>query len=517
MDRRRFSQSFAFFNLMCVAFLAAHAELMLPSVIGDHMVLQRGMDAPIWGKADPGEEVAVSICDETSKTTADKVGKWMVKIAVPVVDEPVELVISAGEETETIQDVLVGEVWICSGQSNMEWRVKNSNNAEAEIAAADHPDIRLFVVSHKTSDTPLDDCEGAWVRCSPETIADFSAVAYYFGLELYETLDVPIGLIKTAWGGTPAEAWTALPELESEPVCAPVLKRWDEIIANYPQAKAQYDKTVARWREQVRLAKAAGNKPPRKPSPPTGPDHPHRPASLYNGMLAPLIPYGIRGAIWYQGESNASRAYQYRTLFPLMITNWREAWGQGDFPFYFVQLANYRERKPQPGESDWAELREAQSMALELPNTGMAVAIDIGEADNIHPKNKQDVGKRLALHALALDYGEDVVYSGPVYESMHRKGDKIVLRFKHAAGGLEAVGGERLEGFAIAGADRKFVWADAEIDGDKVVVSSDKVEDPVAVRYGWADNPECNLYNAAGLPASPFRTDEWPGVTAGAR
>jgi sialate O-acetylesterase len=339
-------------------------------------------------------------------------------------------------------------------------------------------------------------------------------VAYFFGRYLHKELNVPVGLIHTSWGGTPAEAWTRREVLEANPDCAPILKRYDDAVAKYPQAMKEYEQKLAEWKEAAQKAKAESTNPPRRPGEPFGPGHPHSPAGLYNAMIAPLIPYGIAGAIWYQGESNAGRAYQYRTLFPDMIKNWRNDWGVGKFPFLFVQLANFMKTKPEPDESAWAELREAQTMTLALPNTGMAVIIDIGDADDIHPKNKQDVGKRLALWALANTYGKKLVYSGPIYKSMKVDGNSIVLSFDHVGGGLVAKGGEELEGFAIAGSDKKFVWADARINGDTVIVSSDKVSEPVAVRYAWADNPVCNLYNKEELPASPFRTDEWPGVTA---
>jgi sialate O-acetylesterase len=304
--------------------------------------------------------------------------------------------------------------------------------------------------------------------------------------------------------------------LEENPAFEPILKRYQDALAAYPQAMIKYKEDLAKWSEAARKARGAGTPVPPRPGEPLGSTHPWAPAGLYNAMVAPLVPYGIRGAIWYQGESNAGRAYQYRELFPTMIRSWWNNWGQGEFPFLFVQLANFKDAKPEPGDSDWAELREAQTMTLSLPNTGMAVITDIGDAKDIHPKNKQDVGKRLALWALARTYGKDVIYSGPLYKSMEVKGNKIVLHFDHVDGGLVAqgeAGNPTLKGFSIAGPDRKFVWAQARIEGDTVVVSSDKVAEPLAVRYAWADNPPCSLYNQAGLPAAPFRTDSWPGVT----
>jgi sialate O-acetylesterase len=493
---------------------ATSADIKLPAVIGDNMVLQQGQKVTIWGWADPGEEVMVSVSWLTMQwgVTADNDGKWTFKMNPPKVGGPYEMTLR-GKNTITIKNILVGEVWVCSGQSNMQWAVRQAANPEQEIAAANYPNIRLFTVERKVAETPQSDCVGNWQPCSPDTVAGFSAVAYYFGRELHKELNVPIGLIHTSWGGTPAEAWTSKDVLKSEPVCAPILQRYVEAMAKYPQAKREYEQKLEDWKAAVAKAKAEGGKQPRRPRAPFGPGNPHSPAGLYNAMIAPLIPYGIRGAIWYQGESNASRAYQYRRLFPAMIKCWRQDWGQGNFPFLFVQLANFMAVKPDPAESAWAELREAQLMTLALPNTGMAVIIDIGEADNIHPKNKQDVGRRLALWALAKTHAKKLTYSGPLYKSMNVEAGKIILSFDHVGGGLVAQGGEPLKGFAIAGADRKFVWADAKIDGNTIVVSSDTVAEPVAVRYAWADNPVCNLYNKDGLPASPFRTDKWPGVT----
>ena len=494
---------------------AAFADVRLPAVIGDNMVLQRGEKISIWGWADPGEEVMTGVSWSQMKwaVTADKKGEWSFKMNSPKTGGPYKMTIS-GKNVIEIDNIMSGEVWVCSGQSNMQWTVQASNNAKEEIAAADYPNIRLFTVTRTVAPKPLADCEGTWASCSPETVPGFTAVGYFFGRELHKELNVPIGLIHTSWGGTPAESWTRREALEADAEFEPILARQADIIAKYPQAYKEYEGKVEEWKQAVEKAKAEGKKPPRGPGAPRGPEHPHSPAGLYNGMIAPLIPYGIQGAIWYQGESNAGRAYQYRKLFPAMITNWREDWGQGDFPFLFVQLANFMETKPEPGESAWAELREAQSMTLSLPNTGMATIIDIGEARNIHPKNKQDVGKRLALWTLAQTYEKDLVYSGPLYKSMKVEGGKIRLSFDHVGGGLAARAGEALKGFAIAGADRKFVWADAKIDGDAVVVGSEDVANPVAVRYAWADNPVCNLYNRENLPASPFRTDNWPGVTA---
>ncbi len=504
--------------LLLVNVGAVFADVKLPAVISDNMVLQQGMEVPIWGWAEPGEKISVTFSKHGMGwgIIADKEGKWRFTIPEPKQGGPYELIFK-GKNTITIKNIVVGEVWVCSGQSNMQMSVRSSATAEQEIAAADYPNIRLFTVERKVAEQPQSDCVGSWASCSPQTVPGFSAAAYYFGRKLHKELNVPVGLIHTSWGGTPAEAWTSKDVLESDVEFEPILKRYSDVVAKYPQAKREYEKKMNEWKKAVAKAKAKakaeGKKPPRRPRAPMGPVHPHSPAGLYNAMIAPLIPYGIQGAIWYQGESNAGRAYQYRKLFPAMIANWRNDWGQGDFSFLFVQLANFMAVNPEPAESAWAELREAQLMTLALPKTGMAVIIDIGEANNIHPKNKQDVGKRLALWALAGSYGKKLEYCGPIYKSMRVEGNKIILHFDHVGGGLVAGGGGPLKGFAIAGADRKFVWADAKIDGDTVVVSCDKVTRPAAVRYGWADNPVCNFYNKESLPASPFRTDDWPGIT----
>ena len=496
--------------------LHASAEVKLPAIFTDNAVLQRGLPAPIWGWADEGEKVTVTLGQQTKTATPTAPGgKWMVKLDALEAGGPYTLTV-AGKNSITLKNIMVGEVWVCSGQSNMQMSVQGSNNSVQEIAAANFPKIRLISVPTRGTQTPQEDFTGKWVECSPKTVGGFSAAAYFFGRELYQALDIPIGLIHTSYGGSSCETWIRKGVLEADPQYQPMLDRYAKMIAAYDPARAEaaYEKQLDAWKDAVVKAKAAGRKPPRAPGRQSDPKVGNQaPANLYNGMLLPVIPYGIRGAIWYQGESNAGRAYQYRNLFPTMIQSWRADWQQGDFPFYFVQLANFMATKPQPADSAWAELREAQSMTLKVANTGQAVIIDVGDAVDIHPKNKQDVGKRLALWALAKDYGKNVVYSGPTYKSMETSGNQIVLHFDNIGGGLVAKGGEALKGFAIAGADKKFVWADARIVGDTVVVSSPEVQAPVAVRYAWADNPICNLYNKADLPASPMRTDDWPGTT----
>jgi len=501
------------------------ADVRLPAIISDNMVLQAGSRVALWGWADPNEEINVNVSWSKANWTiqADDKGKWTFRMTAPETGGPYEITLK-GKNAITIKNILAGEVWLCSGQSNMEMAVGSAANAKEEIAGADQSQIRLFTVEKKVAEKPESDCKGKWVVCSPETVGGFSAAGYFFGRELHKELKQPIGLIHTSWGGTLAEAWTSPAALRANPNLEPILTRYKEALAVFPKASAKYKEDLAKWNEAAKQAKEEGKPVPSgRPAQPLGPGNPNSPSGLYNAMIAPLIPYTIRGAIWYQGESNAGRAYQYRDLFPTMIKSWWNAWKQEeqeeqeDFAFLFVQLANFMAVKEEPGDSSWAELREAQTMTLEIPNTGMAVIIDIGDTKNIHPTNKQDVGKRLALWALGNTYGKSLVYSGPMYKSMEKKGNKIVLSFNHVGGGLVAKGGEPLKGFAIAGTDRKFVWADAKIEGDKIVVGSEKVPDPIAVRYAWADNPICNLYNKADLPASPFRTDTWPGVTANSK
>ncbi len=641
----RTSAAFAFFISLVSA-----ADPFLSPVFTENMVLQRDQRDAVWGWTKPGEKVTVSLAGKAADAVAGADGRWQVLLPALPAGGPHTMTVS-GPETITLENVLVGDVWLCSGQSNMEWIVANSNDAQAEIAAANHPQIRSITLGHVTAATPQKTFAGTrWQICSPETVGNFTAVGYFFGRKLQEELKVPIGLIHTSWGGTIAEAWAskdglaplqdfnaAMLALEEQakggsgenaqeewfarndagsaggwsgaafsdgawsaleqplqwtgsPVAElsnldgivwfrrtvdlPADAAGKEAILNLGaiddedtvwlngrqvgtttgfQKQRAYkihtgllksgSNSIAvrvldhnggggmtgpadnmnlaiadlapiplsgNWRFQVGadLAKAS-------PFPKRVGDNPNIPTVLYNAMIAPLLPYGVKGAIWYQGESNASRAQQYRQLLPAMIGDWRKAFGQGDFPFYIVQLANFTQTQPQPAEAEWAELREAQTLAAKNTlNCGIAVAIDIGEAGDIHPRNKQDVGKRLALQALAKTYGKDIVSSGPDYKGLKAEGGTIRLSFDSVGSGLVAKGGN-LKGFAIAGADRKFVWADAKIDGETVVVSSPQVASPVAVRYGWAANPEATLFNKEGLPAGPFRTDDWPMITAG--
>jgi sialate O-acetylesterase len=482
------------------------AEVKLPALISDHMLIQQEMPVRIWGTASPGEVVKVAFRSQALTATAGANGKWEVFLAPAGAGGPFELEVNS----ITVHDVLVGEVWVGSGQSNMEFSMARVKDFEQEIPAAKYPEMRLFTVKRIVAGEPADDVQGSWAACTPETVKNFSAVAYFFGREVLQTKKVPVGLIHSSWGGTPAQSWTEKSFLEDDENLHVYLKNWDKTLTDFPAKNEEYEKTVLpKWEAQVAAAKKAGAKAPGKPGPPVGPGHQNTPAGLYNGMIAPLTPYAIRGVIWYQGESNASasEARLYRRLFPAMIESWRKQWGEGSFPFYFVQLANYQTN------GWWPILRESQTETLELAHTGQALAIDVGNPKDIHPTDKQTVGHRLALVALAQVYGEKVVSSGPMFREMTLSGSEAKLWFDSVGGGLEARGGV-LTGFAIAGADEKFVPAAARIVGGTVVVSSPEVKEPKAVRYAWADNPSANLYNKEGLPTVPFRTDSWAGATS---
>ena len=464
--------------LLSVGAQSGPQRLELASVFGDHMVLQCDSQAAMWGKAPANAVVRVELHADGSPAlpaveAKRAVTSWSVRLPAQAAGGPWTVRIDAGPAgSAVLEDVYFGEVWICSGQSNMEWPLAQSKDGEREIAAASQPALRLFQIAHKVSAEPLDRCEAMWTVCEPATAANFSAVGYHFGRALARELDHPIGLIQSTWGGTPAEAWTMRSFLDGEEL-APILQR-------------------------------------------APPNESWTPCGLYNAMIAPLAPLSVRGAIWYQGESNAERAEQYRALFPAMIRSWRQAFGRDDLPFLFVQLASFKARQPQPGESDWAELREAQAMTLTLPHTGMASAIDVGDAEDIHPRDKHTVGERLAGEALRVAYGKDVASRGPTYRSMKVDGDKVLVELDHAEG-LATTDGKTPAGFSLAGEDRKFHWAEAKLVEGGVELRSADVPKPVAVRLGWADNPDHNLRNGAGLPAIPFRSDDWPGVTAGRR
>lgn len=471
------------------------ADVRLSSIFADGMVLQRERPARVWGKATPAEAVAVRFRGEERKTVADALGRWEVFLKPGTAGGPFELTIQ-GNNSIRIADVLVGEVWLASGQSNMEWRVSASNDPEREIAAANYPQIRFYKVEHTVADAPRDDVKAAWQAVTPQTIGALSAVGYFFARHLHQQLKVPVAILQAPWGGTPVESWISPSALAADPALLPAHSYWARILENHPAAMIRYEQAVAKW-------EAGGGKGAR-PGIPAGPGHPHAPSTLWNGMIAPIVSYAIAGAIWYQGETNGSRerAPVYHRLFSAMITDWRRAWGQGDFPFLFVQLANFAKVA---GVSGWPELREAQLQTLRLKNTAMAVTIDIGDSADIHPKNKQDVGLRLALPARALAYGEKLVHSGPLYRQQTIEDGALRLFFDHVGSGLVARGGE-LKGFEIAGADGRFVAATARIDGATIVLSSPEVPLPAQARYGWADDPVTTLANKEGLPASPFRT-----------
>jgi len=647
---------------LCLAVLflsSVRADVRLPGIIGDHMVLQQGQPIRIWGWAEPGEAVAVTIGADRAASVAEKDGRWQVTLPARRSGGPFEVIVE-GQDRLILKDVLVGEVWLCSGQSNMQFAMSSTTHAEEDIAAADYPKIRLFTVPKECSLKPLTDTRGAWTVCSPDTVGRFSAVAYLFGRELFNELRRPVGLIASSWGGTNAEEWTSRPFLEGKDDVQPILDRWEQsasavkALFHEPPAfdiwlddfylipaSRQGTPVLLDDFEDGDLSNALGGKWRLGGSEPDGRfgteistpemalgksvrlsgklkvsdqflfevsindsggpadlsayeglsfrvkgggflkfhslqpsitdwDHyvlptfaaseewrtitirfehlrqagwgkpnsftrhalmgfmleivpfdssfSRPPSGLYNGMIAPIVPFTLRGVAWYQGEGNAGRSYQYRTLLPALISSWRTAWGLGQLPFLIVQLPNYKERRQEPGESGWAELREAQFLTWKtVPNTGLAVTIDQGEADDVHPRNKREVGRRLARWALGTTYRRRGAFSGPLFDRAVVEGDKIRVRFTHTGGGLVSSEGKPLRGFAIAGNDRVFHWADATPAGREVVVWSAKVKEPVAVRYAWADNPDCNLYNKDGFPASPFRSDDWPGVTVSAR
>jgi len=562
-------------------------EVTMPAIFGDHMVLQEGVILPLWGTAAPGEAVKVSVGDHTGRATADPSGAWMVKLdPLPTNGQPVDVQVT-GTNTLVFHDVLIGDVWICSGQSNMSFGIGNAHNASEAISSSNNPQIRLFMAPRAVSLTPQPDCgtlrwgmQGRWLVCSPDTVTlgragwagggwlGFSAVGYFFGSEVQQARHVPIGLISTNWGGTRAECWMSLDALQANPDLSHYADAFAQTRDNLTQLKIDYDtkilpawqqahdawqqqygqayaQAIQQWKDQAAAALKNGQVMPSQPPPQPGKpepkkpvfigDSPFQPSVLFNAMINPFIPYGIKGVIWYQGESNGTdltSAREYATLFPALIADWRQRWSTtvpslAQFPFLYVQLASY-------GWSDagfgtyWPYLRAAQAKTLALPNTGMAVTIDIGEYRNIHPKDKLDVGHRLALLARRVAYGEPIVASGPTYDSMTVAGNKIVVAFRKAGANPDpdadlvigvappirlglppAVPAGTLQGFVIAGADGKFVPAQAKIDGDTVVVWSDQVAQPTAVRYDWAGYPvpPGNLYNKAGLPAAPFATD----------
>ncbi len=636
--------------------------MRLHSLLTDHAVLQADEPVIICGWGEPGDSISVNFAGNTATAVVGDDGKWGVELPALGVGGVHELAVADKTATVTVSDIVMGDVWVCSGQSNMEWPVNLSDNPEGEMAAANYPMIRHNFIPHVPSIPLTEYVDSPWKVCSPETVGEFTAAGYFFGREVHLKTGRPIGLVNSSWGGTVAETWVSREGLESVPGLQHFTKFFDESIANRPELEAKYKDLTRDWTNAMtrpnpdNLGHAAGwatleclvddwatinlpctwqsagcnfngvlwfrkvielpaeweerdlvlhigacdksddtyfnnmrvgglsssdnpgnwckprvykipanlvksgsaviavrvfsgfysggmigpnaemiihpaddhnqsftlggpwefkiehnlglTEPPALPALPFGDNSQNCPTMLYNGMIYPLLPLPIKGAIWYQGESNADRGYEYRTLFPALIVDWRNKWQKKDLPFFFVELANFQPKIDVPGDSDWAELREAQRMALKLVNTGLASAVDIGEAMDIHPRNKQEVGRRLALNALATVYGFDVVPMGPIYTDALQEVDKIRVFFEHKADGLVAKDGE-LTGFEIAGDDKNFVWAEAYIENNTVVVKSPIVARPVAVRYGWAINPIISLYNSVGLPASPFRTDNW--------
>jgi sialate O-acetylesterase len=635
----------AFLFILGAADFAA-ATVRLPKILGDNMVLQRKKEIKIWGWAASGEKINVNFNGQSLTAKASGKGTWSVLLKAMEHGGPFELTVSGKANTITLHNILIGDVWLGSGQSNMEWIMENTTGAEAEINAANFPNIRLFTVDKDKSYTVKDDLLGGqWLECNSNNVRGFSAVAYYFGKKLNQELDVPIGLINSSWGGTRVEPWISWEKIGKEPEYKDVkLAQMENVEADDNKKRSQYlaamktdkglteewfkpESTVAGWksiklpqewthteigntdgivwfRKEFTLSAAEISDATLSIGPVDDIDYtyingvqvgtvsnysqdriyqisknllkegrnllvvkvvdnqgggglwgkpdqlfletksgkvslagdwqwkssiltsdfgikdgsggfPSFGAQLYNSMIAPFVSFPIKGVIWYQGESNAGDAYRYTKLFPMLINDWRSKWGY-EFPFLWVQLANYMEAKPQPGESEWAELREAQRLTLALPKTGQAVILDIGEAGDIHPRNKKDVGIRLALNALSVEYGKSIVHSGPTYKAMETHDNQIVLTMDNAGSGLVAKGSKYgyLQGFAIAGNDKVFHWAKAYLDGNRIVVFSEAVKDPVAVRYAWADNPDdANLYNKEGLPASSFKTDAWKWVT----
>lgn len=506
LSKHNYSRVLAGATLMMAGLASvAQADVKLPGIISENMVLQQQAPIHLWGWADVGEAVTVTLQGQTATATTQG-GKWSVTLPPQVAGGPYHLTI-AGKNRIEFNNILVGEVWVCAGQSNMELNLRASLDGDKHVAAATNARIRLLTVKRTVADKPLDNTVARWQECSPQTVGGFSAVGYFFGRDLEKARDVPVGLIETDRGGTTIEAWTRVSALSADPALQPALDA-------YATEKAQYDKDLAVYQVTVPTAPSVDNTTKTKP-----PRRPWQPGELYNAMLAPLLPLRIRGVVWYQGESNGGSADLYRGLLPTLIRNWRADWNEGDFPFLLVQLPAFHDPEPAPTLiGRWPRVREAQLLATKtLPNVGLVVTTDVGERHNIHPKHKEPVGARLALLARHMVYGENIVGSGPVYRSMQVNGNQVTLRFDEVGSGLAAhpldtAGNQvpvgKLVGFAVAGADGQFAWADAHITGqDEIVVSSPTVQVPVAVRFGWAEYPVVNLWNKEGLPASPFRTD----------
>ncbi len=512
--------------LLCNAFFAFTllAEIKTPAVIGNNMVLQQNHKNPIWGWDNPGQDVEVLISGQSHKGKTDKNGYWKVTLNPMKASTAPKTMTIQGSSILKYENILIGEVWVCSGQSNMGWSVGQSDDKDLESMSAKFPNLRLISVPQVGTQEPQNDFNGKWEASTPESTINFSAVGYFFGRKLHQILDIPVGLIDNAWGGSACEAWIPRDRLNKMAVAKPYMDQWrkTEETFDFENLQKAYQEKLKGWQTKATAARKAGKPAPGgRPRPPrnqmTGQ---HRPANLYNGVLNPIIGYGIKGAIWYQGESNSNRAHAYRDVFPLMIQSWRDAWKQGDFSFYWVQLADFQNEQDQPISENWPELREAQTLTLDkLKNVGEAVIIDVGEGRDIHPRNKQTVANRLLRNALVKDYGYNLPHQSPRYKDMAIKGSKVTVTFDHVGAGLYCFDTREPVGFAICGKDQKFVWADAKLIGkDKVEVWSDKIKEPVAVRYAWMNNPVCNLFRKDGsvtLPVTPFRTDDFPMITKG--
>jgi len=497
-----------FFALSLLLFAPLQAEVVPAVLFQDNAILQHGKPVPVWGTADPNEKITVDFAGQSVTTTANADGKWILELKPMEPSSVGRNLTIEGSSQLVLEDVLVGEVWIASGQSNMVWTINNSRDRDIEVLTANWPHIRELQIQRTVSDTPALTVENSgWRSASPETLGAFSAVAYFFARDLHQALDIPVGIINSSWGGTRVEAWLnpLTSEAETGPAFATMHERWSQTLAEYPEALEKHKIALAEW-EAKKTAAEAANEPfnARRPREPWGPGHQATPSGLYNAMIHPLIPYSFRGAIWYQGESNTGRADEYRELFTGLITGWREAFDQGDFPFYWVQLANFRSLT----DTSWAFLREAQTQTLDLPETGQAIIIDIGDVTDIHPRNKQDVGRRLARLAFNRTYGIDMPDSGPVFEKAEREGNGFRVHFSHTNRGLKFPSGT-LSGFELAGEDQVFHFAEATIDGTTVIVTSEMVPEPVAVRYAWRNAPKAGLFNGVDLPAAPFRSDNW--------
>lgn len=499
-----------FLNVLAGFFLFvsfSFSDVVLNPLFSDSAVLQRDTKVPVWGTASPDEKITVKIDNFSLTTTADESGNWQVVLPEHKAGGPYEMIVS-GKNTITVKDIYFGDVWFCSGQSNMAWTVASSLNAQEEIQNATNSMIRHFKVISPIAEQPSKNLRGAWKVCNPENVKSFSGVAYFFAKNLQPEINVAIGLINSSVGGTRIEAWISRQSLEKIPDMKNVIQLQDESIQKYKISVEQYQAKIQQWQQESEKAKQQGSQIPDKPEQPKPLLNPNSLSVLYNGLVAPVSKFPVRGILWYQGESNTRNPYFYRVLLSTLIDDWRASWGK-EIPFIIVQLPNIGKPVETYENNNWALLRESQLEVLKKPKTAMAITIDIGESDNIHPKNKQDVGKRLSIAALGVVYGKDIVYSGPIYDGMSIEGNRIRIKFKNTGKSLVAKDSDLVKGFVIAGEDKNFVKANVKIEKDSVVVWSENISKPVAVRYAWAGNPLCNLYNSEGLPASPFRTDNW--------